>query len=165
MLIHTKQQREWQHITEQLWNVFESAPWSGKRVVVEYTCNRKETGSCLVMWLNVSLHAPQNVQIMFFIFPLHYFVFQIQVSVACANHAISSALSSWPLEGACVPDSAVCRKYESRVRNLLAHFLISCNNELHILSSCDLLPRRAGSDDPLRARWGNFSVENARRLG
>ena len=46
---------------------------------------------------------------------------------------------SWPLEGACEPDAAVCRKYESRVPNLLAHFLLSCNNDFEgILALCSL---------------------------
>ena len=43
------------------------------------------------------------------------------------------------MEGACVPDASVCRKYESRVPNLLAHFLISCNNDFEgILALCSL---------------------------
>ncbi|KAL5517259.1 hypothetical protein EMCRGX_G002766 [Ephydatia muelleri] len=43
------------------------------------------------------------------------------------------------MEGACVPDAAVCRKYESRVPNLLTHFLISCNNDFEgIPALCSL---------------------------
>ena len=70
-----------------------------------------------------------------------------------AFEPISSAGSVELAIGRCL-QRTICRKYESRVPNLLAHLLISCNNDFEgilALSSLRVVYRYSPEEDPLRA--------------
>ena len=70
-----------------------------------------------------------------------------------AFEPISSAGSVELAIGRCL-QRTICRKYESRVPNLLAHFLLSCNNVFEgilALSSLRVVYRYSPEEDPLRA--------------